>query len=182
MTYDNVWFLSDYGLEDEFVGVCQGVILRIAPHVKIIHIHHNILRQSIRHGAIVLEQSIRFMPESVHLAVVDPSVGSERRAIAIESGWGEIFVGPDNGLLMPAAERLGAPMILVNNAAHSVNDDYQTLDAASNARAKRSGTVRPVKPIQVMSAKTAPGASSLAQRSISRISSGRISRCFVADG
>ncbi|MDQ4024758.1 MAG: SAM-dependent chlorinase/fluorinase, partial [Actinomycetota bacterium] len=104
---ETLTFLSDYGLEDEFVGVCQGVILRIAPHVKIIHIHHNILRQSIRHGAIVLEQSIRFMPESVHLAVVDPSVGSERRAIVVESGWGETFVGPDNGLLMPAAEQCG---------------------------------------------------------------------------
>ncbi|MDQ3957292.1 MAG: SAM-dependent chlorinase/fluorinase [Actinomycetota bacterium] len=100
-------FLSDYGLEDEFVGVCTGVIVRIAPHVKIINIHHNILRQSIRHGAIVLEQSIRFMPESVHLAVVDPSVGSERRALALESGWGEIFVGPDNGLLLPAAQGCG---------------------------------------------------------------------------
>ncbi|HEX2057687.1 MAG TPA: SAM-dependent chlorinase/fluorinase [Actinomycetota bacterium] len=104
---ETLTFLSDYGLEDEFVGVCQGVILRIAPHVKVIHIHHNILRQSIRHGAIVLEQSIRFMPESVHLAVVDPSVGSERRAIVIESGWGEVFVGPDNGLLIPAAEQCG---------------------------------------------------------------------------
>ncbi len=104
---ETLTFLSDYGLEDEFVGVCQGVILRIAPHVKIIHIHHNILRQSIRHGAIVLEQSIRFMPESVHLAVVDPSVGSERRAVVIESGWGEVFVGPDNGLLIPAAEQCG---------------------------------------------------------------------------
>ena len=104
---ETLTFLSDYGLEDEFVGVCQGVILRIDPHVKIIHIHHNILRQSIRHGAIVLEQSIRFMPESVHLAVVDPGVGSERRAIVIESGWGEIFVGPDNGLLIPAAEQCG---------------------------------------------------------------------------
>ncbi|MDQ3915422.1 MAG: SAM-dependent chlorinase/fluorinase [Actinomycetota bacterium] len=104
---ETLTFLSDYGLEDEFVGVCQGVILRIAPHVKIIHIHHNILRQSIRHGAIVLEQSIRFMPESVHLAVVDPSVGSDRRAIVIETGWGETFVGPDNGLLMPAAEQSG---------------------------------------------------------------------------
>ena len=104
---ETVTFLSDYGLEDEFVGVCQGVIVRIAPHVKVIHIHHNILRQSISHGAIVLEQSIRFMPESVHLAVVDPSVGSNRRAIVIESGWGEVFVGPDNGLLIPAARQCG---------------------------------------------------------------------------
>ncbi len=102
-----VTFLSDYGLEDEFVGVCHGVMLKIAPGLKIIDVHHNILRQDIRHGAVVLKQSIPFLPDSVHLAVVDPSVGSERRAVAIESGWGEIFVGPDNGLLVPAAAGAG---------------------------------------------------------------------------
>ena len=102
-----VTFLSDYGLEDEFVGVCHGVMLNIAPHIRIVDIHHNILRQDIRHGAIVLEQSIRYMPEAVHLAVVDPSVGSVRRAVAIETKWNEIFVGPDNGLLMPAVDTAG---------------------------------------------------------------------------
>lgn len=102
-----VTFLSDYGLEDEFVGVCHGVMLRIAPHIRIIDVHHNILRQDIRHGAIVLEQSVVYMPESVHLAVVDPTVGSDRRAVALETSWGEIFVGPDNGLLVPAANRAG---------------------------------------------------------------------------
>ncbi|HET7482013.1 MAG TPA: SAM-dependent chlorinase/fluorinase [Actinomycetota bacterium] len=100
---DIVSFLSDYGLEDEFVGVCHGVILGIAPHVRVIDIHHNILRQDIRHGAVVLRQTAPFIPESVHLAVVDPSVGSSRRAIALETKWGEVFVGPDNGLLLPAA-------------------------------------------------------------------------------
>jgi S-adenosylmethionine hydrolase len=102
-----VTFLSDYGLEDEFVGVCHGVILKIGPHLKILDIHHNILRQDIRHGAIVLQQSVSFMPDSVHLAVVDPGVGTGRRAVAVESKWGEVFVGPDNGLLMPAVESSG---------------------------------------------------------------------------
>lgn len=102
-----ITFLSDYGLEDEFVGVCHGVILKIGLHLKIVDIHHNILRQDIRHGAIVLLQSMPFMPESVHLAVVDPGVGTKRRAVAIESNWGEVFVGPDNGLLMPAVESAG---------------------------------------------------------------------------
>ncbi|MDQ3940939.1 MAG: SAM-dependent chlorinase/fluorinase [Actinomycetota bacterium] len=102
-----VTFLSDYGLEDEFVGVCHGVILGIAPHLRIIDVHHNILRQDIRHGAVVLRQSVRFLPDSVHLAVVDPSVGTTRRAIAVETGWGEVFVGPDNGLLVPAAIERG---------------------------------------------------------------------------
>ena len=102
-----VTFLSDYGLEDEFVGVCHGVMLKIAPHLKIIDVHHNILRQDIRHGAVVLKQSVPFLPDSVHLAVVDPSVGSTRKAIALETGWGEVFVGPDNGLLIPAALHAG---------------------------------------------------------------------------
>jgi S-adenosylmethionine hydrolase len=102
-----VTFLSDYGLEDEFVGVCHGVMVGIAPHLKIIDVNHNILRQDIRHGAVVLEQSIPFLPDSVHLAVVDPTVGSHRRAVAVETGWGEIFVGPDNGLLIPAARSSG---------------------------------------------------------------------------
>jgi S-adenosylmethionine hydrolase len=104
---DVVTFLSDYGLQDEFVGVCHGVMLRIAPHLRIVDVHHYILRQDIRHGAVVLEQSVRFLPDSVHLAVVDPSVGSARKAIAIQSGWGEVFVGPDNGLLIPAAKTAG---------------------------------------------------------------------------
>ena len=102
-----VTFLSDYGLEDEFVGVCHGVMLGIAPHLRVIDLHHNILRQDIRHGAVVLRQTIHFLPNSVHLAVVDPSVGSRRKAIVIETGWGETFVGPDNGLLVPAAETCG---------------------------------------------------------------------------
>lgn len=102
-----VTFLSDYGLEDEFVGVCHGVMLKIAPHLRVIDIHHNILRQDVRHGAIVLLQSIPFMPDSVHLGVVDPGVGSGRRAVAVETSWGEVFVGPDNGLLLPAVERSG---------------------------------------------------------------------------
>jgi S-adenosylmethionine hydrolase len=102
-----VTFVSDYGLEDEFVGVCHGVMLRIAPTIQVVHVHHNILRQDIRHGAIVLQQSVRYLPDSVHLAVVDPSVGSGRRAVVLESTWGEVFVGPDNGVLIPAVKDCG---------------------------------------------------------------------------
>jgi S-adenosyl-L-methionine hydrolase (adenosine-forming) len=105
--YDIVSFLSDYGLEDEFVGVCHGVMLGIAPWIKVVHVHHNILRQDIRHGAIVLQQAITYLPDAIHLAVVDPSVGSNRRAVVVESESGAHFVGPDNGLLVPAAERSG---------------------------------------------------------------------------
>ena len=102
-----VTFLSDYGLQDEFVGVCHGVMLGIKPDLRIIDIHHNILRQDVRHGAVVLQQSIKYMPEGVHLAVVDPAVGSDRRAIAVETGHGQIFVAPDNGLIVAAANECG---------------------------------------------------------------------------
>ncbi len=115
-----VTFSSDYGLEDEFVGVCRGVMLRIAPDLSIIDVHHNVLRQDIRHGAVVLAQAIRYLPSATHLAVVDPGVGSRRRAIALRSRDGQAFVGPDNGLLVPAVEGCGG----VDAAFEIVNEDY----------------------------------------------------------
>jgi len=121
-----ITFLSDYGLQDEFVGVCHGVMLRIAPTVKVIDLHHYILRQHIRHGSTVLQQSVRYTPEGVHLAVVDPSVGSKRRAIVLSTGSGRIFVGPDNGLLIPAAEDSGGI-----TAAHEITNESYLLTPVS---------------------------------------------------
>src|SRR5680860_981985 len=80
-----ITFTSDYGWEDEFVGVCHGVMLSITRDLRIVDLHHSIARHDVRHGAVVLEQSVPYMPDAVHLAVVDPSVGSERRAIAVET-------------------------------------------------------------------------------------------------
>lgn len=101
-------FLSDYGLSDEFVGVCHGVILSIAPEVEIIDIAHGIQAQNIREGAMVLAQSIKYMPSrAVHLAIVDPSVGSDRLPVIIETHNGSSLVGPDNGLLSMATTKLG---------------------------------------------------------------------------
>jgi S-adenosylmethionine hydrolase len=105
---------------DEFVGVCHGVITRISPDARIIDIHHNVMRQHIRHGAVVLAQSIPFLPEATHLAVVDPSVGSDRRAIAIRSTSGPVLVGPDNGLLLPGAEECGG----IDTAFELTNERY----------------------------------------------------------
>ena len=115
-----VTFTSDYGLEDEFVGVCHGVMLNIAPELKIIDVHHNVLRQDVRHGAVVLQQSTRFLPVATHLAVVDPGVGSDRKAVAIVSSSGAVFVGPDNGLLVPGAQDGGK----IEHAYELVNEDY----------------------------------------------------------
>jgi S-adenosylmethionine hydrolase len=104
-----VTFLSDYGVGDDFVGVCHGVIARIAPDARVIDITHGIARHEVRSGAIVLARSLEYMPAGVHLAVVDPGVGSERRAVALRCAGdeGRILVGPDNGLLSLAAERFG---------------------------------------------------------------------------
>ena len=100
-------FLSDYGLEDEFVGVCRGVIKRFAPQVEILDIAHGIPPQDVRAGATVLAQAVPYMPPAVHLAVVDPGVGTGRRAVVIGTKNGPVLVGPDNGLLYPAAMALG---------------------------------------------------------------------------
>jgi S-adenosyl-L-methionine hydrolase (adenosine-forming) len=115
-----VTFTSDYGLEDEFVGVCHGVMLNIAPDLKIVDVHHNVLRQDVRHGAVVLAQSIRYLPTATHLAVVDPGVGSGRKAIAVVAASGAVFVGPDNGLVIPAAEQQGQ----IDSAFELLNEDY----------------------------------------------------------
>jgi S-adenosyl-L-methionine hydrolase (adenosine-forming) len=102
-----ITFLTDFGLMDDFVGTCHGVIKRIAPEAEIIDITHGISPQSVLEGALVLANTLPFMPEGVHLAVVDPGVGSDRRAVALRDAAGRLYVGPDNGLLVPAAERLG---------------------------------------------------------------------------
>ena len=89
------------------MGVCHGVIRRIAPEVPIVDVAHGIERHSIRHGAIVLAASLPYMPVGVHVAVVDPQVGTERRAVAVRCGDGRLLVGPDNGVLSLAWERAG---------------------------------------------------------------------------
>jgi S-adenosylmethionine hydrolase len=99
--------MTDFGLMDDFVGTCHGVIKRIAPEAEIIDITHGISPQSVLEGALVLANTLPYMPEGIHLAVVDPGVGSDRRALALRDASGRLYVGPDNGLLVPAAEALG---------------------------------------------------------------------------
>ena len=91
-------FMTDYGLEDPFVAVCHGVAVQIAPGIRIIDITHLIPPGDIRRGAAVLAEAVPYLPAAVHVSVVDPGVGTQRRAIAVEAG-GALFVGPDNGLL-----------------------------------------------------------------------------------
>jgi S-adenosylmethionine hydrolase len=115
-----ITFLSDFGLQDDFVGTCHGVMKRIAPAVEIIDITHGIPPQQVLQGALVLCNTLPYMPEGVHLAVVDPGVGSHRRPLALRTGDGRILIGPDNGLLLPAADDLGG----VQDVHELANSDY----------------------------------------------------------
>jgi len=102
-----ITFLTDFGLEDDFVGTCHGVIKRIAPDTQLIDITHGIRPGRILQGALALANALPYMPPGVHLAIVDPGVGSSRRPLALRDAEGRLYVGPDNGLLLPAAERFG---------------------------------------------------------------------------
>jgi S-adenosylmethionine hydrolase len=115
-----VSFLSDYGLADEFAGVCKAVILRVAPDARVIDITHEIPPHDVRAGALTLARAAQYLPRGVVLAVVDPGVGTERRGVAaeVESGY---LVGPDNGLLAPAVAMLGGAKRVVS----LTNPDYQ---------------------------------------------------------
>ena len=108
-----ITFLSDYGYEDEFAGVCRAVISQIAPGAPLIDLTHGVARQSVRQGAIALANALPSCPPGVHLAVVDPGVGSSRRAVAVAAAEGRFLVGPDNGLLSRALDRLGGALVAV---------------------------------------------------------------------
>jgi S-adenosyl-L-methionine hydrolase (adenosine-forming) len=103
-----VSLLTDYGREDDFVGVCHAVIARLAPDARIIDLSHGLARHQVRPAALSLRNALPYTPPGVHLAVVDPEVGAERRAVALRTAEDDrLLVGPDNGLLALAATRFG---------------------------------------------------------------------------
>lgn len=108
-----VSFLSDFGDDDEFVGVVHGVIAKLSPNSRVIDIGHRFPRGNVKSAALALSRAIQYMPEGVCLAVVDPGVGTRRRALAAETPWG-MFVGPDNGLLSPAVAMVGGASRVVS--------------------------------------------------------------------
>lgn len=123
-----VCFLSDFGLADDFVGTCKGVMLGIAPGLAIVDLTHDVPGFAVETAAEILHHATRYMPEdTVYLAVVDPGVGTERRALAIRTEGGAMLVGPDNGLLAPAAKALGG----VSEAVALTNPDYHVHPVSS---------------------------------------------------
>ena len=121
-----ITFLTDFGLEDDFVGTCHGVMKRIAPDSQIVDLTHGIRPGRVLQGALALANALPYMPSGVHLAIVDPGVGSSRRPLALRDGEGRLYVGPDNGLLLPAAERFGGVV-----EAHELANPAYALDSVS---------------------------------------------------
>jgi S-adenosylmethionine hydrolase len=121
-----ITFLTDFGLEDDFVGTCHGVLKRIAPDSQIIDITHGIRPGHVLQAALTLANTLPYMPAGVHLAVVDPGVGTGRRPLALRDAEGRLHVGPDNGLLIPAAERFGGVV-----EAHELANSEYALDSVS---------------------------------------------------
>jgi S-adenosylmethionine hydrolase len=102
-----IGLLTDFGARDPSGAICEGVILRICPEATVVHISHEVTKYAIRDGALMLWCALPYFPVGVHMAIVDPGVGTARRPVALTTARGDVLVGPDNGLLMPAAERLG---------------------------------------------------------------------------
>ena len=114
---------TDYGTFDGFVAACHGSIARVAPEVRVIDVTHHVPPADVARGAAVLAQTAPYLPPSVHCAVVDPGVGTARRGIAIATPNG-VLVGPDNGLLIWAAEALGG----IDEVVELTNKDWFTGD------------------------------------------------------
>ncbi|ABP53872.1 S-adenosyl-L-methionine hydrolase [Salinispora tropica] len=119
-------FTTDYGLADGFVAACHGVLARLTPTTRVIDVTHLVPPGDVRRGAAVLAQAVPYLPAAVHLAVVDPGVGTARRAIALAAGDG-LLVGPDNGLLLDAAAALGG----VRAAVELTNRDWLGADVSA---------------------------------------------------
>lgn len=123
-----ICFLSDFGLADDFVGTCKGVIFGISPESRIMDLTHQVSGFAVEAGAEILAHATRYMPEdTVYLAVVDPGVGTERREVALATACGALMVGPDNGLLAPAAEALGG----VSSAVELTDDRFHVKPVSS---------------------------------------------------
>lgn len=123
--YEWISLTTDYGLSDGFAAACRGVIGKLAPSVRVIDVTHLVAPGDVTRGAAVLAQTVPHLPPAVHVAVVDPGVGTARRAVAVRSPGG-VLVGPDNGLLPWAADALGG----VTGAVELTNPDWFVPDVS----------------------------------------------------
>ncbi|MEI7814169.1 MAG: SAM-dependent chlorinase/fluorinase [Coriobacteriia bacterium] len=118
-----IGFISDFGLGDTWVGVCHAVIYRACPLARIVDLGHQIPPFDIRKGAATAAGGVYQIPEAIHLVVVDPGVGGGRRDLCIVTGNGTRLVGPDNGVLLPAANRAGGILSAIALDAEKIDRD-----------------------------------------------------------
>ncbi|MFQ5667778.1 MAG: S-adenosyl-l-methionine hydroxide adenosyltransferase family protein [Candidatus Binatia bacterium] len=142
-----ITLLTDFGVEDAFVGVMKGVVLGINPQVQLVDLTHAIPPQQIMAGALVLRHAVTFFPPgTIHVAVVDPGVGSVRRPIAVRTAKG-FLVGPDNGLLWPAARvsEVHSARLIANAALlrHPVSQTFHGRDVFAPVAAHLSRGIDP---------------------------------------
>lgn len=135
-----VTLLTDFGILDDFAGVCHGVIVARAPGCEVIHVTHGITPQNVLQGARVLRDTLPYLPVGVHVAVVDPGVGTTRRCVAVQTSDDRIFVGPDNGLLTLAIAACGGADRVVSLEAEAhrilpVSDTFHGRDIFAPAAA-----------------------------------------------
>jgi hypothetical protein len=123
-----VSLLTDFGVRDPSGAICEGVILGICPQATVVHISHEVTKYAIRDGALLLWCALPFFPVAIHMAVVDPGVGTRRRPLAVVVGRGDVLIGPDNGLLLPAARRLDGI-----RAVHELTSDAHRLHQVSSS-------------------------------------------------
>jgi S-adenosyl-L-methionine hydrolase (adenosine-forming) len=178
--YDWITFTSDYGLEDHFVGVCHGVMARVAPRVRVLDVSHAVRAQDVRQGALLLAQAVPYLPRAVHLAVVDPGVGTGRLAVAVQAG-GQVLVGPDNGLLGWAAEALGGVerVHALENPAYRlarVSRTFHGRDVFAPAAAHLAAGVDPGE----LGPEVDPGRLVSLERAAARVDGGRVAGRVVA--
>lgn len=119
---------TDFGARDPSAAICRGVILQIAPGATVLDISHEVEKYAILDGALLLWCALPYLSVGVHVAVIDPGVGTERLPVGIEVARGDILVGPDNGLLRPAAERLGG----IRRVHLLENPDYRLANASTS--------------------------------------------------
>ena len=144
-------FLSDFGLSDDFVGTCKGVMLGVAPGLPIVDLTHDVPGFAVEAGAEILEHATRYMPkDAVYLAIVDPGVGTKRRGLALRTHEDALLVGPDNGLLIRAADSLGgvAEVVVLDNPEyqiHPVSNTFHGRDVFSPAAAHLASGMPPTR-------------------------------------
>ncbi len=128
MTRPFISFLTDFGERATAPGVCRGVMWGICPEARILDLSHSVTAFSIREGAFLLWSTISYLPVGVHVAVVDPGVGTARRPVVMRAQRGDLLVGPDNGIWRPAAEALGS----ITEARELSNRDLWLPDTSAN--------------------------------------------------